>query len=258
MVPTLDGQPWLALDGGLLEVEVHVDHDADMNSWRCLERGLPLLGQIHTILQEVAVGPSGRNPLFANHIEPHEALERTFRGTRRIRSWEPSPTEARLADAAEELAHLVAAAEKDLVSMLPRQLVHGDFWDNNVGFREGRVVLVTDFDFMGERARIDDLALCLYFTSMKYAENPVSDDQLRRLRRLVDAYDSGLKDPLSDAERAALALAMARQPLWSIGGWVALLDDGETARQHAAGTFGAVQWALGIMRELDRWQTAFL
>jgi homoserine kinase type II len=97
----------------------------------------------------------------------------------------------------------------------------------------------------------------LYFTSLKYAETATSDAQLWRLRRLVDAYDGGLGNRLSSAERAALPLALARQPLWSIGGWVALLDDEQSARQHAAGSVWEVDWALGITAELDRWQTAF-
>jgi homoserine kinase type II len=127
-----------------------------------------------------------------------------------------------------------------------------------VFFRDGRVVLVTDFDFMGERSRIDDLALTLYFMSLKYAKGPVSDHQLLRLRRLVNAYDIGLAEPLSSAERAALALALARQPLWSIGGWVALLDDEQSARRHVAGICWDVEWALRIVREVDRWQAAFV
>ena len=44
-------------------------------------------------------------------------------------------------------------------SRADRQLVHGDFWDDNGLFREGRIVLVTDLDFMGVRPRVDDLAL---------------------------------------------------------------------------------------------------
>ncbi|MBM3240307.1 hypothetical protein FJZ31_28835 [Candidatus Poribacteria bacterium] len=257
VVATRDGQPWMVLDGRLMEVEHYVERDADMDSWERLETGLPILGRIHTILRDVEVGPDARRPLFANHIESHDALNRTLQGTRRIREWNSSPAELRLADAAEELAHLVSSAERDLVAALPRQLVHGDFWDNNVFFRDGRVMLVTDFDFMGERARIDDLALTLYFTSLKYAEDPVSDEQLLRLHRLVDAYDSGLAEPLSSAERAALALALARQPLWSIGGWVALLDDEQSARRHAAGLCWDAEWALRIVREVDRWQAAF-
>ena len=256
-VATGTGQPWVVLNGRLVELEHYVKRDADMDSWERLETALPILGRIHTILRNVEVGPDARRPLFANHIESHDALDRTLRGTRRIREWDPSPDELRLAGAAEELAHLVSSAERELVAALPRQLVHGDFWDDNVFFREGRVVLVTDFDFMGERARIDDLALTLFFTSLKYAEDPVSDDQLLRLRRLIDAYDSGLAEPLLNVEREALPFALARQPLWSIGGWVALLDDEQTARLHAAGTCWEIDWALRIMREVDRWQAAF-
>jgi homoserine kinase type II len=151
---------------------------------------------------------------------------------------------------------LVAGAERPLTDRLPRQLVHGDFWDNNVFLRSGRVVFVTDFDFMGERARIDDLALTLFFTCMEFFEEPVSDDQLGRLRRLIDAYDAGSERPLTATERAALPLAIARQPLWSIGGWVASLDDEEAARQHAAAASLEVRWALSLMGDVDRWRAA--
>jgi Ser/Thr protein kinase RdoA (MazF antagonist) len=258
VVATRDAQPWIMLDGRLVEVEHYVEHDADMDSWERLETGLPILGRIHTILRDVKVSADTRRPLFANHIEPHDALNRTLYGTRRIREWDnPSPAELWLADAAEELAHLVASAELDLVAALPRQLVHGDFWDNNVFFRDGRVVLVTDFDFMGERARIDDLALTLYFTCLKYPENRLSDDRLRRLRGLLDAYDSGLDNPLTAPEREALPLAIARQPLWSVGGWVALLDDDGSARRHAAEIGWDVEWAIRVVCEIDRWQAVF-
>jgi len=210
------------------------------------------------------VGPEGRTPLFANHVEPCDSLDWTRRAARRVRAWGPSPGELRLMDAAEELAQRVTEAERPVISSLPRQLAHGDFWDNNVFFREGgtapegwSMVLVTDFDFMGERARIDDLALTLYYTNSTFSEDPVSDARIGRLRRLVDAYDRGQDHPLTDIERAALPLAMARQPLWWIGRWLALLDDEEEARQGLAGMSGDVEWALQVMREAGRWQAAF-
>lgn len=254
---TRDGQPWFAFDGRRVEVEHYVDHDAKMDTWARLETALPMLGRIHTLLQDVAVGAAGKSPHFANHIAPADVLAMTQRGVQRIRSWTFSPDARQLADAATALAQWVTAAEREHCTVCPRQLVHGDFWDNNIFFCDGGVVLITDFDFMGERARIDDLALTLYFTSLQYPEHPVSDEQLWRLRRLVDAYDRGLANPLSHAERIALPLTLARQPLWSIGGWVALLDDEQSAYQHAMGTAWAVDWALGIMQEIDRWQTAF-
>jgi Ser/Thr protein kinase RdoA (MazF antagonist) len=126
-----------------------------------------------------------------------------------------------------------------------------------VFFRQGRVVLVTDFDFMGERARIDDLALTLYYTNSTFSEDPVSDHRMSRLRRLVDAYDRGLDDPLTRVERAALPLAIARQPLWWVGRWLALLDDEGQARRGLAEMSWDVEWALQVMREAGRWQAAF-
>ena len=95
----------------------------------------------------------------------------TSRGTHRVRQWADSPGTLPLAVAAEELARLIDHTERSLPSF-PRQLVHGDYWDNNVLFRAGRIVLVADLDFMGERARIDDLALTLYYTNSTFADDP--------------------------------------------------------------------------------------
>jgi hypothetical protein len=110
---------------------------------------------------------------------------------------------------------------------------------------------------MGERARIDDLALTLYYTNSTFSDDPISDDRIGRLRRLVDAYDRGLDDALTTVERAALPLALARQPLWWVGRWLSLLDDEAEARRGLAGMSGDVEWALQVMREAGRWQAAF-
>ena len=77
---------------------------------------------------------------------------------------------------------------------------------------------------------------------------------------MVDAYDSFDYDadqPLTSEERLGLPIAIARQPLWSIGGWVAQLDDESMARSHAAATALEIKWALNVMDDIDRWQTAF-
>jgi Ser/Thr protein kinase RdoA (MazF antagonist) len=171
------------------------------------------------------------------------------RGVERIRGWEPTPAERHLAAVAEELA--------GLATRLPRQLVHGDFWDNNEGFRGGRPVLLADFDFMGERARIDDLALTLHCArcDLDTGDGPV--EERARLGRLVASYDAALDLPLSAGERAALPLAIARQPLSSIGVWVARLDDQAAARRHAGGVAPELAAARQLMTELGRWQDAF-
>lgn len=252
-----DGQYCFSFDNRLVELEPYIEHDTDMNTWETLESGLPVLAQIHDSLRNAAVGESARHALFANHIESSQVLQRTLCGTRRIRAWNPDSLELTLADEADELAQRISHAELNQSCDLPRVLAHGDFWDNNVFFRDRKVIFVADFDFMSERPRIDDLALTLYFTCMQFFEAQVSDNQLGRLRRLLDAYDRASKSPLSSAERAALPLAIARQPLWSIGGWVAQLDDENAARTHAIGTAAEVKWALEVMNEITRWQDAF-
>ncbi len=267
LVPARDGQPWVRVGGRLVEVERFVDHDAAMDAWSRLERGLPLLGRIHSLLAPIQGSAEGRRPRFANHLDPAQVRRSTAQATARIRAWrpEPTPAEERLARLSEQLADLVAAGEASQAGLLPRQLVHGDFWDNNVGFRHDRVVLVGDFDFMGARARIDDLALTLYFADATLGPDDSLDDRgggdrIARLRRLVDAYDSGLDHRLTTAERAAVPWAMARQPLWAVGGWLVCLDDEQAARNLAAGLSAEaeVERALGVVHEIDRWQQAFV
>ena len=254
-IQTRNGESWIVVSDRLVEVEPYVEHDATMDSWPRLIAGLPLLGRIHTLLRPLEVSAEGRNPPAANNIEPRDVISGTLRGTRRIRHWDASPAELQLAAASEELARLVDQAERGITG-IRRQLVHGDYWDNNVLFRADRIVLVADLDFMGERARIDDLALTLYYTNSSFAEDQTSDDRIRRLRTLVDAYDSGLDEPLTSAERAALPLALARVPLCFIA-MIAAVNSEAGARRLAAEVKPDIAWALAIVRDLDRWQAAF-
>lgn len=254
-LPTRDGASWARVAERLVEVEPYVAHDAKMDAWPRLAAGLPLLGRIHTLLRSVEVSADGRHPPAANYIAPRDVLPGTLRGIRRMRQWDASPSELQLAAAAAELARLVDRAERGAAG-LPRQLVHGDYWDNNVLFRAGRVVLVADLDFMGTRARIDDLALTLYYTNSTFADDQTSDERIHKLRALVDAYDGGLAEPLTRAERAALPLALARTPLCFIA-MIAAVDTEAGARRLAAELPRDIGWALAIMRDRDRWQSAF-
>jgi Ser/Thr protein kinase RdoA (MazF antagonist) len=254
-IPTRAGEPWIRVDDRLVEIEPYVEHDAKMDSWPRLEAGLPLLGRIHSLLRPLVVSAAGRHAPAANYIAPQDVLPGTRRGIARLRQLAPSPGELQLATAAEELAQLVDQAQRG-VEALPRQLVHGDYWDNNVLFRAGRVVFVGDLDFMGERARIDDLALTLYYTNSTFGDDPVSDTRIRQLRMLVDAYDTGADAPLSPAERAALPVALARTTLAFIA-MIAVVDSESGAHRLAAEMAGDIAWALRIMRDLPHWQRTF-
>ena len=254
LMPARDGARWAGAGDRLVEVERFIPHNATMNTLHRLARGLPLLGRIHALLADMEVSLAGRAAEFANHIEPGRVLPGTRAGTARIRSWQPTPHERRLASQAERLAELVAAGETGRAARLPRQLVHGDFWDDNVFFRGQDPVFVADFGFMAERARIDDLALTLYYADTQFGL-ATTQDRITALRPLVRAYASGLGTPLTGAERQALPWAIARQPLWGIGGWVTLLDDEHTARAHARATFPAIGRALQLITDIQAWRT---
>ena len=258
LVTTVDGRPWMSFGNRLVEVERFVGHDAGMNRWERLKVGMPVLGRIHSTLWNLSDAEAAKSPKFVNYVSASEALDRTLMGTNRIRRWrDTSAVELELANDADELARHLRDAERPFIGHIPVCLAHGDYWDNNVLFRANKLVWVTDFDYMGERPRIDDLALTLYFTALELASDPISDRQLEQLRSLLDAYETGADVPLSEKERAALPLAIARQPLWSLGGWVASLDDEETARRHAASTAPEVRFALALTRDLERWKAAF-
>ena len=143
-----------------------------------------------------------------------------------------------------------------MFDVLPSQWCHGDFWDDNVRFRGGDVVLIADFGFMGRRPRVDDLALTLYFTLWDLVGSG-HPDPLEVLAGLVAAYDRGTTRPLSAGERRALPFAIARQPLWSLGVWAAELDDAGTVAAHLEGHEIALAIAHDILRSVDCWTDAF-
>jgi homoserine kinase type II len=254
-IPAANRNAWASVGPSLMEVEEYVESDGCMNTPARVEAGLRVLGRMHNALRKTQTSTASEAPPFVNYIAPRDVVEASHRGAARIRSWGPTADEARLADAAEELAYAVSDVHETFDSAsITRQLVHGDFWDNNVLYRGRDIVLIHDFDHMGKRARIEDAALTIYFIN---SEPTVErDENVHWLRRLVDAYDSGLENPLNAEERAALPVAIARQPLWSVGGWIADLDDDGAARQHARGMLENFEFALEIMRSLPRWQEA--
>ncbi len=260
LLPAVSGAPYIRYQGRLIEAEGYVDHDGYMDTLAQLKRGLPVLGRMTSALRHVtALSQDAMRPVFANHLPFEQILPATQKGCDRICGWNPNAYERQLVKASLRLAGDVWQAGSGLFERLPCQLAHGDFWDNNVLFRGKAVVLVQDFDFMGKRRRIDDIALTLYYANadLKNAGMPAWR-RAEEMKGLLNAYESGLDIPLEPDERAALPIAIAAQPLWSIGGWVATLDSEYTARKHASDMLAYVEEAQRIIDNLARWQAAFM
>jgi Ser/Thr protein kinase RdoA (MazF antagonist) len=241
----------------LVEVESFVSGQ-DMRTWAELLDGMRMLGTIHTVLSGIAAPPGTRRAPAANHIDAADAFQTTMHACSAIRAFAASADEERIARVSEELVSALLCAGDERSLELPRQLVHGDFWDNNVKFQNGSLVAVLDLDFMEEGARIDDLALVLYYansgSTLASFRSPV--ERMQALRELVDAYDSGLACHLSEQERAALPLALARTPL-KYARHLRLCTSAADQRNVALAEAPELEWALSIAKHPEPWKGAF-
>lgn len=241
-------------NGSLAELEPYVDWNRGMKTPGLLERGFAALGRLHDVLAGLELPAAAQIAPHANHLSSEEAARLTREGSRRIHTWN-NPVLGHFADAVAAHVDAVTAAERSFRDGQITQLVHGDFWDNNVLFTGNDLVALIDFDFMAVRWRIDDLALPIWFYLLEPGHDLPDDDDLDLVRRLLDAYDSSTTRPLSRDERLALPLAIARQPAWSVGRRVLQLDE-EDARSHARAAVDEFPVAQQIMIDLRRWQRA--
>ena len=238
----------------LVELERYVPSTAKMNTPELMRLGFSQLARVHDVLRSAALPAEAHQVQPANHIGASEAAEATRRGAERIRQWADQDLD-RFADAVTLHVDEVTTAERDYQREQLVQVVHGDFWDNNVLFRRYRVAAVLDFGFMAERARVDDLALPFWFHLLEPGRQLPTLDDVALLRQLVRTYDQASVTPLSGAERASLPLAIARQPAWSVGGWVLRLGEADAVR-HAYDASAELPVALSVMRHLQAWQQA--
>ena len=257
----LNGQDYVMWNGRIVEVEHFVIHDAIMDTMDRFKIALPYFGKTTSVLGEIDnISFDGKNPLFSNHIHFEKIAEMTEKGCNRILNWNPTESEVEIVNTSKILAEQVLQAGESLISKLPRQMAHGDFWDNNILFYHNQLSLIVDFDFMGERIRVEDIALTLYFAHISQnfctSEYP-SRERAVELKKLLNLYESGLDVKLSEAEKIAVPMFIAVQAFWGIGGWVVLLDDEKAARNHAAGMMWELERCKYIMDNLDKWQDIF-
>ena len=251
-LPTSSGDTLAALPGdSALELEEFVAGE-DMNSLEEIVLAMPLLARTHSVLARHRSSYAGRYALTANHVPGYAIRALAARLVARSAGWSNDLVD--LVRRAEELAEAVATAEAPLAPG-HEQLVHGDFWNNNVLFLDGRVSVVLDLDFMGFRPRIDDLALTLYYTRSDYLGPFDQTERLGWMARIVNAYDSGLDEPLTDEERSALPFALARTILYGLR-YIAASSDEAAVQDRVRGDAPDVDWSLDLVRSTESWQEA--
>jgi homoserine kinase type II len=241
--------------GNLVEVEPFVDTDAQMDTPDRLIVGFRLLGRLHDGMRASSVTTAAHVVTYANHLDPDVTVDSTRAGAARIASW-GDPTLTRFAERVCSHVAEVCTLESAFAGEQRRQLVHGDYWDNNVLFADDRVAAVVDFGFMAERTRVDDLALPIWYLMLGRPDQGPSGLEL--VAAMLDAYDEGSEDPLSRAERLSLPLAVARQPAWMVGRWVPYEADEAKAEIHARRAADEFPAAVDVLGDLAAWQRALV
>ena len=225
-LPTASGDGWYRYGDRLVELERFIPSTARMNTTERIREGLPVLARCHSLL--AALGSSrSTDPTFANYVSATDAVGSVAVAARRIRSWSPTSKEAALADDAERLAEKVGDLEMDARGV--SQLVHGDFWDDNVLFDDDGVALVSDLDFAGMRPRVDDLALTLYFTSVDL-EDLAQDARACGDSSMRTTPEQIVRCPTGSDRRSQRRWHDSRCGRWPCG--LAMLDDEDAARAH--------------------------
>ncbi|SDT18600.1 phosphotransferase enzyme family protein [Microlunatus soli] len=252
-LPDPTGDTMITVDNGrLVELEPFVTWNRRMNTPDLLRVGFGALARVHDSLRTADLPAAADTVAYANHLSSADAAALTRAGAERMRSWQ-DPMLGDYPDAVVRHVDTVTALESELADVQRRQLVHGDFWDNNVLFADDQLAAVIDVDFMAERWRIDDLALTIWFFLLEPGRGLPDAGDRRMVRELLDRYDAATTEPLSRAERLALPLAVARQPAWSAGRWIRDLDD-DGARKHAVAAVGELPVAQAVLQDLELWR----
>ena len=255
---TCTGHKCAWLDSHLVEVERFIASTATMNSPDRVTTALPMMALVHSLMAELPEDKHGDQPLFANHVESREVVARTTNGINRVKAWDPTEPETEICTIAECLAQRVAAGEEEFLRGLRYQRAHGDFWDNNVLFGDGEIVLVADFDYMGRTARTDDLARTLYFAISSHCTGHNDHGELiNYAASLVEAYNSTAVPQLTRLERLVLPLSIVRESLSWVANWLPDLDDQELARSGFGEGRSDLAMSQSVLDNLWSWQTSF-
>jgi len=210
---------WLA--DRLVEVAEYVPHTHTADTWGRGAAAFAMLARLHAALDTLP--PGLVPPPYSSYATPDEAvamLDETETAFTALVTHPRYAEAAAVRGTARALLLHLAAARREYEAQLPRGLAHGDYGGDNVLLGGDRVVALLDFDFLGERERLADLAYALYWALDRYGfafPAMPTDVALAHAAGLLAQYEHHTARPLTPAERAALPLELARVPLY----WVA-------------------------------------
>ena len=221
---TANGTPMSEYDGRLVEMEPFVAHNGPANTWSRCEIGLAMLGRLHRALKPWTEQLRQTPPLVSNYGTVDQLLAWTTDTREQIAAATPTAQDALAVcdDALALLGHLMHAWSG--VPALPHMPTHGDYGGDNLLFQGDRIVAIGDWDFVGVRERVFDLAYSWYWMFRRVQPDVLPDQwDWQKVPAMLAAYNAASVQPLVGEELRAFPLAMARVPLYWIAevGWLA-------------------------------------
>ena len=119
---------------------------------------------------------------------------------------------------AKELLLIIDTWWQNAALFLPVQPLHGDYGGGNILFQSDTIVAILDFDFLGIRERVFELAYTTYWMLKRLEPDTALDDiPWEKVTKLLAEYNQVSAHPLTQQEWAAFPFEMARVPLY----WIA-------------------------------------
>lgn len=235
-LPARNGESFVSVDQHWVELYNYLPEAGD-RQWSAARwlAGFRHMQVLHQKLNEVAahIVP----PIVSNYVPPALALRLLEETQAKIAALPPShnrPEALAICREALEVMEHVANYFAALEQALPVRLVHGDFHLSNLLFNaQNEVAYTLDFDFMGWRERLYEIAYALRLALPQLTDNSQHTLNLDLIRLWLNAYDDQNSDPLTPQERAALPYQLAQVALLylTVGGiqqgnplWVVLRE----------------------------------
>lgn len=258
-IPTPSGSMAIAIDDRLIEIEPWQPDDGGTTTRARLFAAAGLLGRLHDGLRTITPAVPFVPAPVSNDLSP-AVFDDWLRRTHRAIMADPQTGQSGLAlRATDEAAGIARSAPSISLGDGVRQLVHGDYGHENVRFIGAEATAIVDFDFLHEGERIVDLADLAFSPHWMHEfgqlDRPPADRDWEIVPELIRRYDDASGEPLTNAEIAALPLAMAAVPLtWIAASW--LLEDPAAAAALVAPELPTAAWLVENHRELAAMWTA--
>lgn len=217
-LPTLADATFTLFEERLVELELFLVNNRAYDALPFYLQAATMLGRLHNGLRFVGTNLKLPEPRVANYAPPETLQAWVSYVQQHLHATEPHAVQAqKTCRAAQALLEPILVWWRNHREALPQQLIHGDYGLGNLAFDQREIVGLFDFDFVARRERLFDLAYTAFWMLYRLPIKPLGQNMWNSVRQFVEHYEQASVLPLTDMERFALPIEMARVPIY----WIA-------------------------------------